>query len=69
MYCGVDQRVAVVDRLPRLVHVLYLWLREGELLGTCNAWNDCQLLLIANTVFFYGIFDRHFEVPISPLVP
>ena len=36
MYRGIDQGVSIVDWLPCLVDVLNLWLRERELLRTCN---------------------------------
>ena len=62
MYCGIDQRVTVVDRLPRLVDVLNLWLRKCELLRTCKWDNERS----ANFIFsLQSIFGRHFEVPIS----
>ena len=62
MYRGIDQRVSIVDRLPCLVDILNLWLRECELLRTCK-WNQP----LTNSIFSLqrGIFGRHFEVPIS----
>ena len=67
MYCGIDQRVTEVNRLPSLVDILNLWLGECELLGTCN-WKRS----LANSIFLlqesiFGILRNQLELVTAAL--